>query len=134
MQHLQSLSLLEERITAAVELITYLKSEKKRLELDLNQLRIEAARLEAETARIIEAQRTMEKQNKELQDQFEMSTLEKDDISVQCDALRTKNEELARQYETLHSKQDEYQRFERDREEIRSRIDNMLAKFEELEV
>ena len=99
MQYLQSLSLLEERIQAAVELITYLKSEKKKLE--------------AENVRLAELQRNLERK-------VEVLAEERDGLDAQCQQLR--------------AKQDEYLRFERDREEIRSRIDGMLAKFEELEV
>ena len=106
LQHLQSLSLLEERIQAAVELITYLKNEKKRLE--------------GETSRLLETQRGLERQAKNLEDQVELLQLEKDELATSC--------------ETLRAKQADWQRFESDREEIRVRIDSMLAKFEELEV
>ena len=99
MQYLQSLSLLEERIQAAVELITYLKSEKKKLE--------------AENVRLAELHRNLERK-------VEVLAEERDGLDAQCQQLR--------------AKQDDYLRFERDREEIRSRIDGMLAKFEELEV
>jgi FtsZ-binding cell division protein ZapB len=106
LQHLQSLSLLEERIQAAVELITYLKGEKRRLE--------------SETSRLLETQRGLERQAKNLEDQVELLQLEKDELATNC--------------ETLRAKQEDWQRFESDREEIRVRIDSMLAKFEELEV
>jgi hypothetical protein len=99
MQHLQSLSLLEERIQRAVELITYLKSEKKKLE--------------AETVQLLETQRQLERR---------------------IDSLASEKQELAEEGRLLRAKQDEWVRFERDRDEIRSRIDNMLAKFEELEI
>ena len=99
MQHLQSLSLLEERIQAAVELITYLKSEKKKLEAD--------------NARLLEVQRSLERR-------LEALAGERQQQDAECTALR--------------AKQDEWERYERDRDEIRARIDNMLAKFEELEV
>src|SRR5262245_39237080 len=99
MQYLQSLSLLEERIQAAVELINYLKGERKKLE--------------AESLRLTEAQRSLERR-------IELLGSERESLDAQCQQLRAKH--------------DEYQRFERDREEIRSRIDGMLAKFEELEV
>lgn len=99
MQHLQSLNLLEERIQRAVELITYLKGEKKRLEV--------------ETAQLVETQRQLERR---------------------VDALVGEKQDLVEESRLLRSKQDEWVRFERDREEIRSRIDGMLAKFEELEI
>jgi hypothetical protein len=99
MQHLQSLSLLEERIQRAVELITYLKAEKKRLE--------------AETIGLLETQRQLERR---------------------VDTLVGENQELLEEGRLLRTKQDEWVRFERDRDEIRSRLDNMLAKFEELEI
>lgn len=99
MQHLQSLSLLEERIQAAVELITYLKSEKKRLE--------------AETAQMQESQRSLERR---------------------LDLLSREKQELLSEGQSLRAKQEEWVRFERDRDEIRARIDGMLAKFQELEI
>lgn len=99
MQHLQSLNLLEERIQAAVELITYLKSEKKKLETD--------------NSRLLEQQRMLERK---------------------LETMAGENEELGEANLQLRAKQDEWLRFERDREDLRSRIDGMLAKFEELEV
>lgn len=99
MQHLQSLNLLEERIQAAVELITYLKGEKKKLE--------------AENSRLLETTRSLERR-------LESLAMERQELGEQCQQLR--------------AKQEEWVRYERDRDEIRSRIDNLLAKFEELEV
>src|SRR5262245_1016410 len=99
MQYLQSLSLLEERIQAAVELITYLKAEKKKIE--------------AENLRLTESQRSLERR-------VDLLVEERGSLDTQCQQLR--------------AKQEEYSRFEHDREEIRSRIDGMLAKFAELEV
>jgi FtsZ-binding cell division protein ZapB len=99
MQHLQSLSLLEERIQAAVELITYLKNEKKKLEAD--------------NARLLEVQRGLERR---------------------LETLATEKQQFETEFTALRSKRDEWDRYERDRDEIRARIDNMLAKFEELEV
>jgi hypothetical protein len=99
MQHLQSLSLLEERIQAAVELITYLKNEKKKLEAD--------------NARLLEVQRGLERR---------------------LESLAAEQSQLDAEFTTLRAKRDEWDRYERDRDEIRARIDNMLAKFEELEV
>jgi uncharacterized coiled-coil DUF342 family protein len=99
MQHLQSLGLLEERIQAAVELITHLKAERRRLE--------------AETARLHEAQRALERR---------------------IESLTQEKLELSQEGQELRSKQEEWSRFERDRDEIRTRIDGMLAKFEELEI
>ena len=99
MQHLQSLNLLEERIQAAVELITYLKVEKKKLE--------------AENSRLLEQQRALERK---------------------LETTAGENEELAEANLQLIATQEEWVRFERDREDLRTRIDGMLAKFEELEV
>jgi len=99
MQHLQSLNLLEERIQAAVELITYLKSEKKKLE--------------TESSRLLEQQRMLERK---------------------LETMAGEIEELGEANLQLRAKQDEWLRFERDRDDLRVRIDGMLAKFEELEV
>jgi chromosome segregation ATPase len=113
MQYLQSLSLLEERIQAAVELITYLKGEKKKLE--------------TENARLAEVERAL---------QGKLSTLEAKVGSLEDEVLtlEVERETSIAQLTQLRSRQEEWTRFERDRDEIRSRIDGMLAKFEELEV
>jgi chromosome segregation ATPase len=113
MQYLQSLSLLEERIQAAVELITDLKSERKKLE--------------AENARLVEIERVL---------QGKLSTLEAKVGALEDDVLTLEEarETLTAQSQQLRGRQEEMTRFERDRDEIRARIDGMLAKFEELEV
>jgi chromosome segregation ATPase len=127
MQHLQSLSLLEERIQAAVELIASLRNERKRLEAD--------------ALRLVDDRRALERQ-------IDLMKLEKEDMTSQsfdlaktgealrneCEALRVECATLRARQEELRAKQDEFQRFEQDRDEIRARIDGMLAKFEELEV
>ena len=99
MQYLQSLSLLEERIQRAVELISWLKAEKKKLEAAATQL--------------LDSQRQTERR---------------------LEALAGEKQDLLEEGRLLRAKQDEWLRFERDRDEIRSRIDGMLAKFEELEI
>ena len=60
------------------------------------------------------------KRDEDLERKIEVLAEERDGLDAQCQQLR--------------AKQDEFLRFERDREEIRTRIDGMLAKFEELEV
>jgi FtsZ-binding cell division protein ZapB len=50
------------------------------------------------------------------------------------EALAEEKRGLQEESRTLRTKQEEWVRFERDREEIRTRIDGMLAKFEELEI
>ncbi len=99
MQHLQSLSLLEERIQAAVELITCLKSENKKLAAD--------------NARLLELQRSLEHR---------------------LEALAGEKQQFDAEFTALRARREEWERYERDRDEIRARIDSMLAKFEELEV
>ena len=99
MQHLESLTLLEQRIQRAVDLIAQLKVDKKRLE--------------EETAKLLASQSGLERRAQQLED-------EKD--------------ELSREGREYREKEEEWVQYERDREEIRTRIDNMLAKFEELEI
>lgn len=99
MQHLQSLSLLEERIQLAVERIASLKAENKRLAAAASQFE--------------EGQRALERR---------------------LEALGEEKRGLQEESRSLRTKQEEWLRFERDREEIRTRIDGMLAKFEELEI
>jgi SMC interacting uncharacterized protein involved in chromosome segregation len=113
MQYLQSLSLLEERIQAAVELITFLKDEKRKLEADNLRL-ADAERLQQGKVTTLEAK---------------VSSLEDEVLT-----LEEERETLTAQVQQLRVRQEEWTRFERDREEIRARIDGMLAKFEELEV
>ena len=113
MQYLQSLNLLVQRIQAAVELITHLKSERKRLE--------------AETTRLTEIERSLQTKLTVLEGK--VSTLEEEVLAVELD-----REAMTKQMTELRGRQDEWTRYERDREEIRARIDGMLAKFEELEV
>jgi FtsZ-binding cell division protein ZapB len=99
MQHLQSLSLLEERIQAAVELITVLKGEKRKLEV--------------ENGRLVEIQHGLERK---------------------LEAVDEERSDLVAEVQQLRAKAEEWGRFERDRDEIRARIDGMLAKFESIEV
>ena len=76
-------------------------------------LKAENKRLAAAAAQLEEAQRALERR-----------------IEVAAEEKRSLQEESR----TLRAKQEEWVRFERDREEIRTRIDGMLAKFEELEI
>lgn len=99
MEHLESLSRLEERIQKAVDVI--------------ERLKVENQRLEQESARMREQQHTLERRAEELD---------------------AEKQELANEGRLLREREKEWQRYERDREEIRSRIDTMLAKFEELEI
>jgi hypothetical protein len=48
--------------------------------------------------------------------------------------LGAEKQELVNEGRLLREREKEWARYERDREEIRSRIDTMLAKFEELEI
>jgi uncharacterized protein involved in exopolysaccharide biosynthesis len=76
-------------------------------------LRQENKRLEAESAHLIESKRTLERR---------------------ADDLNAEKQELQNEGRLLREREKEWARYERDREEIRSRIDSMLAKFEELEI
>ena len=98
-EHLESLSHLEERIQRAVDLIVRLKAENRRMVDDTARLQDERQSLESQSA-----------------------------------SLQQANEELLREGNELRAKAEEWKRFQRDRDEIRSRIDGMLAKFEELEI
>lgn len=99
MEHLESLSRLEERIQKAVDLIERLKAENRRIEQESAQMR--------------EQLRTFERRAEELD---------------------AEKQELANEGQVLREREKEFQRYERDRDEIRNRIDSMLAKFEELEI
>ena len=99
MEHLESLTRLEERIQKAVDLIERLKAENRRVEGEAEQMR--------------EQLRGFERRAEELD---------------------AEKQELANEGQVLREREKEWQRYERDRDEIRSRIDSMLAKFEELEI
>jgi FtsZ-binding cell division protein ZapB len=79
----------------------------------IGRLKMEKQRLESETARLLELNRELE---------------------TRAGSLAREKDELLREGRTLREKEEEWSRFERDREEIRSRIDSMLAKFEEVEI
>ena len=55
-------------------------------------------------------------------------------LERRIDVLTEEKRGLQEESRGLRAKQEEWVRFERDREEIRTRIDGMLAKFEELEI
>ena len=76
-------------------------------------LRQENKRLEAESAHLLESKRTLERR---------------------ADDLNAEKQELQNEGRALREREKEWARYERDRDEIRSRIDSMLAKFEELEI
>ncbi|MFQ5599936.1 MAG: hypothetical protein ACE5G2_05215 [Candidatus Krumholzibacteriia bacterium] len=79
----------------------------------ISQLKSEKKQLEVETTELREAQLSLERKTQ---------------------ALTDEKEELFREGQTLRDKEQEWVRYERDREEIRARIDGMLAKFEQLEI
>ncbi|UCE02687.1 MAG: cell division protein ZapB [Candidatus Latescibacterota bacterium] len=79
----------------------------------IGRLKMEKQRLESETARLLELNRELE---------------------TRAGSLAREKDELLREGLALREREEEWSRFERDREEIRSRIDSMLAKFEELEI
>lgn len=79
----------------------------------IQRLQAENRRLESDGARLGEAARTLERR---------------------LEGLAAEKDELQREGRALREKEQQYVRFERDRDEIRSRIDGMLAKFEELEI
>ena len=55
-------------------------------------------------------------------------------LERRLDVLAEEKRGLQEESRNLRAKQEEFVRFERDRDEIRTRIDGMLAKFEELEI
>ena len=99
MEHLESLSRLEERVQKAAELIMRLKKDNERLE--------------KEAAQLLEANRSLERR---------------------AEDLNAEKQEVANEGRLLREREKEWGRYERDRDEIRNRIDTMLAKFEELEI
>jgi chromosome segregation ATPase len=86
MQYLQSLSLLEQRIQAAVELITHLKSERKRLE--------------TENTRLTEVERALQSKLTVLEGK--VSGLEEEVLTVELD-----REALTKQMTELRGRQEE---------------------------
>lgn len=76
-------------------------------------LRQDNKRLEQEASQLLESQRNLERR---------------------ADEMSAEKQELLNEGRLLREREKEWARFERDRDEIRTRIDSMLAKFEELEI
>jgi len=77
------------------------------------RLKGQRQRSEEEAARLLESEKVLERR---------------------LEALADENRELLEEGRRLRARNEEWVRFEHDRDEIRTRIDGMLAKFEELEI
>jgi FtsZ-binding cell division protein ZapB len=92
------------------------------------------AQLEDRVHRAVDLIRSLKAEKQELQQSVERMREEHRHFESRLQALSEEKEELQRQGQEYRDKEATWGQFEKDREEIRSRIDSMLAKFEELEI
>lgn len=92
------------------------------------------ARLEERIQRAVEMIQGLKQETRRLEVAAAQLTEKAQAEQRRAEALSLEKEDLLREGRVLREKQQEWQRFEHDRDEIRTRIDGMLAKFEELEI
>ena len=92
------------------------------------------SRLEERIERAVELIARLKAENQRMAEATTRLQGERQSLESQSTSLQKANEELLREGNELRVKAEEWKRFQRDRDEIRSRIDGMLAKFEELEI
>lgn len=92
------------------------------------------ARLEERIQRAVEMIQGLKQENRRLEAEAAQQSEKAQTLERRAEALSLEKEDLQREGRILREKQQEWQRFEHDRDEIRTRIDGMLAKFEELEI
>jgi FtsZ-binding cell division protein ZapB len=92
------------------------------------------AQLEDRVHRAVELIRSLKVEKQELQESVERMRQEHHQFESRLQALTEEKEELQRQGQEYRDKEATWGQFAKDREEIRTRIDSMLAKFEELEI
>lgn len=98
-EQLEKLSVLEERVNRAIDVVRNLRTENKKLQEENGQLLKQQAVLER-----------------------------------RIEALEEEKQEFLREGQDFRAKAEQWSQYEKDREEIRLRIDQMLTKFEELEI
>lgn len=90
--------------------------------------------LEDRVQRAVELIRSLRVEKQELQQAVERMRTEHENFETRLGALTQEKEELLRQGREHRDKEATWGQYEQDRQDIRGRIDSMLAKFEELEI
>jgi len=90
--------------------------------------------LEERVHRAVELIRSLRTEKQELQEAVERMREEHQNFESRIEALTHEKEELQRQGQVYREKEANWGQYQKDREDIRTRIDSMLAKFEELEI
>lgn len=92
------------------------------------------SQLEDRVERTVTLIRSLRIEKQELQQSVETMRVEHENIETRLKALAQEKEELLQQGREHREKEATWGQYEQDRQEIRGRIDSMLAKFEELEI
>jgi FtsZ-binding cell division protein ZapB len=90
--------------------------------------------LEERVHRAVALIRSLKTEKQELQEAVEAMRDEHQKVESRLEALTREKEELQRQGQVHREKEANWGQYQKDREDIRVRIDSMLAKFEELEI
>lgn len=90
--------------------------------------------LEDRVQRAVQLIRSLRDEKQELQQAVERMRSEHESFETRLGALTQEKEELLQQGREHRDKEATWGQYEQDRQEIRGRIDSMLAKFEELEI
>ncbi|HZM14969.1 MAG TPA: cell division protein ZapB [Candidatus Krumholzibacteria bacterium] len=92
------------------------------------------ARLEERIQKAAEIIATLRQDNKRLEQEASQLLESQRNLERRADEMSAEKQELVNEGRLLREREKEWARYERDRDEIRTRIDSMLAKFEELEI
>lgn len=92
------------------------------------------ARLEERIQKAAEIIATLRQDNKRLEQEASLLLESQRNLERRADEMSAEKQELVNEGRLLREREKEWARYERDRDEIRTRIDSMLAKFEELEI
>ncbi len=90
--------------------------------------------LEDRVQRAVELIRSLRDEKQALQQAVENMRTEHENFETRLGALTQEKEELLQQGREHREKEATWGQYQEDRQEIRGRIDSMLAKFEELEI
>lgn len=92
------------------------------------------SRLEERIQTAVDLIARLRQENKRLEQEMTQLQQDRHVLERRADDLGAEKQELVNEGRLLREREKEWARYERDRDEIRSRIDTMLAKFEELEI
>jgi len=92
------------------------------------------ARLEERIQKAAEIIATLRQDNKRLEQEASLLLESQRNLERRADEMSAEKQELVNEGRLLREREKEWARYERERDEIRTRIDSMLAKFEELEI